>query len=263
MINNQSRDKESTTPSTVVRTEFSEIPQNDSLHQPESSIKSQLIQGAISSSPMWLGILPFGLAYALGAKTAGLGPLEIQGMSLLVYAGASQLIASGLFASATNGFSIILVTLIVNLRHVLFGTSLLSALGHLKWYQKALMAFGLTDEAYAVSVRKLLNKEAGPAFLVGAMVSLYLCWQVSTFLGIILGGVIPDPSTLGLQLVFPLSFSVMLMPYLKVWPGQAAALAAGVLAIAAKLALGGNWYILIGAVGGTFVGFMVGKKSEI
>lgn len=247
MINNQSEDT---------------LPANPAGEAPLPDLKAQFSQGALASMPLWLGIIPFGLAYSLGAKTAGLNPLEIQGMSLLVYAGASQLIASGLIGSATNGFSIILVTLIVNLRHLLFGTSLLSVLGHLKWYQKACLAFGLTDEAYAVSVRKLLQREAGPAFLVGAMVALYLCWQLSTFLGILLGGVIPDPTSLGLQLVFPLSFSVMLMPYLKFRPGQAAALAAGVLAIAAKLALGGNWYILIGAVGGTFVGFMVDKRSK-
>ncbi len=116
---------------------------------------------------------------------------------MIVYAGASQIIASGLFASATSGFSIILVTLIVNLRHVLFGTSLLSALQHLKWWQKMLLAFGLTDEAYAVSVRKMLSREAGPPFLVGTMVALYLCWQLSTFAGLLLGGVIPDPTSLG------------------------------------------------------------------
>lgn len=251
MINNQPREN---------------LPSNaafgEELPPAQPATRTQFIQGALASMPLWLGIIPFGLAYSLAAKTAGLNPVEIQGMSLIVYAGASQLIASGLIASLTNGFSIILVTLIVNLRHLLFGTSLLSALGHLKWYQKALMAFGLTDEAYAVSVRKLLQREAGPAFLVGAMVALYLCWQISTFLGILLGGVIPDPTSLGLQLVFPLSFSVMLMPYLKFRPGQVAAFAAGVLAIAAKLALGGNWYILIGAVGGTVVGFMVDKRAK-
>ena len=225
-------------------------------------IKTQFWQGAVASSPLWLGIIPFGLAYSLAAKTAGLNPFEIQGMSLIVYAGASQLIASGLFASATSGFSIILVTLIVNLRHLLFGTSLLSALQHLKWWQKMLLAFGLTDEAYAVSVRKLLNREAGPPFLVGAMVALYLCWQASTFAGLLLGGVIPDPTSLGLQLVFPLSFSVMLMPYLKVRPGQVAALVSGILAILAKLALGGNWYILVGAVAGTLAGFVVARRQS-
>jgi 4-azaleucine resistance transporter AzlC len=226
------------------------------------SPKTQFIQGVISSLPFWLGVAPFGVAYALAAKTAGLHPFEIQGMSLLVFAGASQLIASGLIAAGANAFSIILVTLIVNLRHLLFGTSLLSVLQPLKWYQKMLLAFGLTDEAYAVSVRKLLQKETGPLYLVGAMVSVYVCWQVSTLAGILLGGVIPDPTALGLQLVFPLSFSVMLMPYLKLRPGQAAALAAGVLAVGAKLLLGGNWYILIGAVGGTLMGFLAEKKSK-
>jgi 4-azaleucine resistance transporter AzlC len=231
-------------------------------HSAWVSPKNQFIQGVISSLPFWLGISPFGVAYALAAKTAGLNPFEIQGMSLLVFAGASQLIASGLIAAGASAFSIILVTFIVNLRHILFGTSLLSVLQPLKWYQKMLLAFGLTDEAYAVSVRKLLQKEVGPPFLIGAMLSIYLCWQASTLLGILLGGVIPDPTALGLQLVFPLSFSVMLMPYLKLRPGQAAALAAGILAIGAKLLLGGNWYILIGAVGGTLTGFIVEKKSK-
>ncbi len=220
------------------------------------------MQGAASTLPLWLGIIPFGLAYSLAAKTAGLQPLEIQAMSLLVNAGAAQLIATGLFASAASGFSIVLVTLIVNLRLLLFGTSLLPTIGHLRWYHKALLPINLSDEAYVVSIRKLNDREVGPSFLAGAVVSLYLCWQISTFLGLLLGGFIPDPTALGLQLVFPLSYAVMLMPYVKLRPGQAAALAAGILAITTKLLLGGNWYFLIGAIGGSLAGFWVEKESK-
>ncbi len=230
-------------------------------HGQDFKLKNQFVKGFLAGLPLWLGVFPFGLAYALAAKTAGLSPLETQGMSLLVFAGAAQLIATGLMAGSASGFTIILVTLIVNLRFILYGTSLLTSIGHLKWYQKIMMAYIMTDEAYAVSIRKLLTREAGPPFLVGAMVSIYACWQSSTIAGLLLGGVIPDPTTLGLQLVFPLSFSVMLMPYLKFRPDQLAALTATVLAVATKLLLGGTWYILIGAVGGSIIGFLFEKKS--
>ncbi len=218
-------------------------------------------RGFIDTLPLWLGVAPFSVAYALAARTAGLDAAQTMAMSLLVFAGASQFTAAGLFASGANPFSIVLATLIVNLRQLLLTASLAPGLRHLNAWQRAGLAFQVTDETYAVTVRRISERLSGAGLLLGSNISLYFIWQLSTIAGLLLGGVIPNPASLGLNLVFPLSFSVLLMPYLRSRPQVAAALVSGVLALAAHLLLSGSWYILIGAVGGSLVGALLeGRK---
>lgn len=221
---------------------------------------NDLRRGFVATLPLWLGIAPFGVAYALAARTAGLSAAQTLAMSLLVFAGASQFTAAGLFAAGAGGPSIVLTTLIVNLRHLLLSASLAPRLRRLALWQRAGLAFGLTDESYAVSVQRVLDGQAGASLLLGANASIYVCWQISTLLGLSLGGLLPDPAALGLHLVFPLSFLVLLLPYLRTRVGRTAALVAGVVALLGRLMLPGSWYILIAALAGCLIGALLEER---
>ncbi len=225
------------------------------------TVRAEFWRGFIDTIPLWLGVAPFGIAYALAAQAARLDAAQTMGMSLLVFAGASQLTAAGLFASGANGLSIILATLIINLRGLLLTASLAPGLRHLPTLQRAGLAFQVTDETYAVTVGRVSKRLSGPALLLGSNISLYFIWQVSTIAGLLLGGVIPDPTSLGLELVFPLSFSVLLMPYLRTRPQYIAAIVAGTLALVGRLLLPGSWYILIGAIGGSLAGALLEERK--
>ena len=218
-------------------------------------------RGFIDTMPLWLSVSPFGIAYALAAQRGGLDAFQTLAMSLLVFAGASQLTAAGLFANGVDGLSIVLTTLIVNLRHVLFTASLAPSLRHLSAWQRAGLAFQVTDESYAISVRRVTAGEAGPMLLLGANFSVYFIWQISTVVGLLLGGIIPASLAQGLELVFPLSFTVLMLPYLRTRPLWAAALTAGVLALAVKLLLPGTWYIMVGAIAGIIVGAALEERK--
>ncbi|GIV98250.1 MAG: branched-chain amino acid permease [Herpetosiphonaceae bacterium] len=226
----------------------------------ERQARGELWRGFVDTMPLWIGVVPFGIAYTLAAQTAGLTPLQTLAMSLLVFAGASQFTAAGLFAGGAAGLSIILTTLVINLRHLLLSASLAPFLRHLSLWKRAGLAFGITDESYAVAVRRIMERQAGPALLLGANISLYVSWQLSTLAGLLLGGIISDPTALGLGLVFPLSFTVLLMPYLRSRPAWAAALVAGGLALAGRMLLPGSWYLLFAALGGSLAGALVEKK---
>ena len=223
-------------------------------------LRADLRRGFVDTLPLWLGAAPFGIAYALAARTAGLDAAQTLAMSLLVFAGASQFTAAGLFASGAGALSIVATTLIINLRHLLLTASLAPALRGVSALRRAGLAFGVTDESYAITVRHLLAGEAGPALLAGSNLSLYICWQLSTIAGLLVGGVIPDPASLGLSLVFPLSFTVLLLPYLTSRPAWIAALVAGVVGLGARLLLPGGWYILIAALVGSLAGALVEER---
>ena len=76
-------------------------------------------QGFRAAAPLWLGIVPFGLVYAVVARDAGLSLIETQALSVLVFAGSAQFSAAGLFGSGAAALEIVSTTFLLNVRHVL------------------------------------------------------------------------------------------------------------------------------------------------
>ena len=158
--------------------------------------------------PLWLGVVPFALAYAVTARGAGLSLVETQALSALVFAGSAQFTAVGLFAAGSAGASIVLTTLLLNIRHLLYGVSV-GRQFDLSRRQRPVAAFFLTDEAFGVASGT--GERAFP-FLLGVELSLFVTWNLATFGGFLLGSAIPDPTELGVDLIFPLAFLALLVP---------------------------------------------------
>lgn len=168
-------------------------------------------RGFLAILPLWLGVAPFAVAYAVTARAGGLSVPDTQLMSLLVFAGSAQFSAAGLFAAGASAAGIWLTTLLLNARHLLYGLSLGRAVP-MTPFQRIVAAQFLTDEAYGVSVAAGTGSFA---FVLGAELSLFLVWNAFTLLGALLGGVLPDPARLGVDFVFPLAFLGLLIPLLR------------------------------------------------
>lgn len=200
--------------------------------------------------PIWLGVAPFAVAYAVTARASGLSLLETQWMSLTVFAGASQFAAAGLFEQHVAPLSIIATTAVLNVRHVLYGLSLAQKLP-LRPAQRLLAAQFLTDEAYGVSINAPgLNL----AYLLGTELSLYVTWNTFTLLGSLLGAVLPDPEQLGVGIVFPLAFLGLLIPQLNGRIPLVVALFSGALAWLLSRLVPGGLVVLLTGVLGAFAG---------
>ncbi len=215
---------------------------------------ADLRDGFIALIPLWLAAMPFAAIYAIQASLAGLSLAETQAMSLFVFAGASQFTAVTLLLAGASPLSIVLATLIVNLRHTLLAASIAPYLQGVGALGRAALAFQLTDESYALSIRRFREGSGSPAYLLGTNVSMYVCWQTGTLGGYLLGAAVPDPTRYGLDLLFPLTFLGLLVPMLSGRPAWAAALSAAALALAARAWIPGHWYLLFAGVGGSFVG---------
>jgi 4-azaleucine resistance transporter AzlC len=209
-------------------------------------------------APLWLGVVPFGLAYAVLARSAGLSLVETQALSLLVFAGSAQVSAVGLFARSAGGVGIVFTTFLLNVRHVLYGLSLGRDVP-LTRRERLAAAFFLTDEAYGVSVAR--GARTFP-FVLGAELSLYLTWNLATLAGALLGGVIPDPEKLGVDFVFPLAFLALLVPLLQRRLDVLVAVVAGGLAWLLSRSLPGGLPILIAGVAGSLLGAVLTRHEE-
>jgi len=219
--------------------------------------------GVREEVPLLVGVFPFGMIYGALALNAGLSLAASQMMSSIVFAGSSQFIAAQLVHDAAPGLVIVLTIAVVNLRHMLYSASLAPYLEKLPIRWKVLLAYLLTDEAYAPTALKFEREGTTPLghwFLFGAGLALWFAWQVSTGLGIFLGAAIPQNWPLDFAL--PLTFIALVMPALKNRPAIAAALSAGLVALLA-VSLPYKLGLILAALTGIFVGTMLeGRKSS-
>jgi predicted branched-subunit amino acid permease len=168
-----------------------------------------------------------------------------------------------LIHDAAPGFVIVLTIAVVNLRHMLYSASLAPYLEKLSVRWKVLLAYLLTDEAYAPTALKFEREGTSPLghwFLLGAGLALWSTWQVSTGLGIFLGAVIP--STWPLDFALPLTFIALVMPALRSRPAVAASFSAGLVALI-TYSLPYKLGLILAALTGIYVGTTLeGRKSS-
>jgi 4-azaleucine resistance transporter AzlC len=214
--------------------------------------------GIRAEFPLLIGVFPFGLIYGTLALKSGISLIAAQMMSSIVFAGSSQFITAQLIHDATPGIVIVLTIAIVNLRHMLYSASVAPYLKDLSPRWKGLLAYLLTDEAYAATVIHF-EREGLTAtshwFFFGAGFSLWLTWQISSAIGILLGKALPDAWPLDFAL--PLTFIAMVIPVLIDWPVIAAALSAGLVALLVY-----NIPFKLGLILAALVGISVGAYLE-
>jgi 4-azaleucine resistance transporter AzlC len=203
--------------------------------------------------------LGFGFVYGLSAREAGFSPIEALAMSLIVFGGAAQFAAVGYVTSGLAWPGIVLLTGLLNARHLLYSAALAPWLTNVPFARRAVMAHLLTDEAFALSIGhfRRLGRTDEWGYWIGAIVSTLIPWTLATLAGVLLGGQIPDPSRFGIDIIFP---SAMIGLAVGLLTGRrelvAAAVGAGVGVVVALLsspAVG----IIVGGLVGPAAGLLV------
>ena len=126
-------------------------------------------------------------------------------MSTLVFGGAAQFAAVGYVASGLAWPGVILLTGLLNARHLLYSAALAPWLRGVPLGRRAVMAHVLTDEAFALAIGhfRRLGHADERGYWLGAIASTFIPWNLATFAGVMLGGQIPDPARFGLDIIFP------------------------------------------------------------
>ena len=240
----------------------------------DPSPRAEFAAGAKAEVPVLFGVLPFGLIYGALALQAGIPPGAALAMSSIVLAGSAQFVGTQLFAAGAPGALIILTTFIVNLRHMLYSASVAPYLSRLGLRWKLLLAYLLTDEAYAMAITHYQGqgtREPGNQgtrddrqdqrhwFFLGAGATLWTTWQVSTAIGLYVGARIP--ASWNLEFALPLTFVALVVPAVTDRATAAAAVAAGIVAVLAHglaLRLG----LILAAVTGIAVGILTEWRTR-
>jgi 4-azaleucine resistance transporter AzlC len=232
-----------------------------------SSGQPAWLRGVTRGLPIVMGYIPIGFAYGVLAAQAGLAALHTLLMSIMVYAGSSQLIAVSLFAAGTPALSIILTTFVVNLRHLLFSAALSP---HLRGWRKselAAFAYQLTDESFAVHSARFARFAPTPppkAEMFAVNVTAQLSWVLGSGLGVIAGQRIPAVEPWALDYTLPAMFIALLVMQIRDRAHVAVALLAGTLAVALTLAGLDQWSVILATVLAATAGVALeGQRGQV
>ena len=112
----------------------------------------EFLAGCLDEAPLQLGVIPFGMLYGIGALAVGMPVWLAQLTSMLVFAGAAQLVIVQMLGAAAGALPMGLTAVLLNLRHMLYSASVAEHVRHLPRRWRVLLAYLLTDEAYAVAI---------------------------------------------------------------------------------------------------------------
>jgi 4-azaleucine resistance transporter AzlC len=219
-------------------------------------------RGVRDVSPLLLGVAPFGIVAGIAAVEAGLTLPQALGMSVIVFAGASQLAAIELIGQGTPLSIIVLTAVVINLRMLMYSASIAPYLTSLPTRVRSGLAYLLTDQAYALSISRYRDGDSTDrvAYYLGVAVTLWVVWQSTTVAGALVQAGIP--SSLGLDFAVPLVFLALLVPAMEDGPTIVAGLVGGTVAtVGAGLPL--NLGLLVGATVGIGAGLLAERRMEV
>jgi 4-azaleucine resistance transporter AzlC len=199
--------------------------------------RSEFINGIRDTFPMELGGIPFAIIFGALAIDAGLSAGGAMGLSLFVFAGSAQFIGVGLVEQGAALGVIVLTTFVVNLRHVLYSASLAPYMKYLPQRWLLPLAFWLTDETYAVVIRRYQHDDASPYkhwYHLGSSVFMYINWNFWTVVGIITGQQLQGLEGLRLDFAMVVTFIGIVVPLLVTRPMLLCAAVAGITAVLAN-----------------------------
>ncbi len=166
----------------------------------------EFAQGARDVVSVALGIAAWGLMTGVAMMKSGLSVMECVSMTILVFAGSSQLASMPLIIAGAPVWVVLATGFCVNLRFVVFSIHLRQYVMHQPLWRRLVSGYFTTDLSYVMFVQRyqqpadatnLVAVRAQEAYLAGMCAVSWFAWVVPSLLGIALANVIPQHWGLG------------------------------------------------------------------
>jgi 4-azaleucine resistance transporter AzlC len=218
---------------------------------------------AVEALAIGSSAVAFGFVYGLAAREAGFSVIEASAMSVFAFAGAAQFAAVGYVAGGLAWPGIILLTALLNARHLLYSAALAPWLRATPRPRRALMAHLLTDESFALTIAHFerLGRSDERGYWIAAIASTFIPWNLATIAGVTVGAQIPDPARFGLDVVFPAAMAGLAVGLVTGRRELVAALSGAILGVAAGLLAGPGVGVIVGGLGGPLLGMAVPRSD--
>ena len=180
------------------------------------SKKQLFVKGIFDVAPHMLSVVPFGIICGAIGVELGFNPYLVYAMSIIIFGGASQIVFLQLLSGGASSLVAVTSVGVINSRHLLYGAVLSEYLEKLSFIKKLLISYFVVDQGFAESnkfFKKNKTEEHLHYHLIGTGGTLWICWQIATLAGIILGSFVPE--ALGLKFAIPLTFIAIVVQDLK------------------------------------------------
>lgn len=212
-------------------------------------------EGLVLSIAVGIVAMTFGVL----ADAAGLSLPQIIVMSAFVFTGASQFAAVSVIDGGGSNYAAVGSALLLAARNALYGP-VVGRLFEGSPLRRGLSAHFVIDETTAMASVQDDDETATDAFWWTAL-WLWSLWNIGSIAGSLLGSLIGEPQTWGLDAAFPAAFVALLVPHVRERPGRVAALVGGALAVAAVPISPAGVPLLVAAFG-VIPGWLVGRRRE-
>ena len=212
-----------------------------------------------------VGAVGFGFVFGLTARTQGhFSVLEAMAMSLIAFGGAAQFAVVGYLVAGVSWPVIAFLTFLLTARHFLYSAALAPWFRGRSFFERAVAAHLLTDEAFALSVAhfRRLGRFDAVGYWYPAIVTTLIPWNVATFAGATLGAAIVDPRALGIDVIFPAAMGGLAVGLITGRREAAAATSGAVIAVVASLAVSATVGVIAGGILGPLIGLAVPEPSD-
>ena len=218
-------------------------------------------RGLCDALPVMLAVIFFGALFGATGVSNGLTFWQTVGSSASAFAGASQFVFLDLYNQQVPVWSVLLAVFAVNFRHVLYSASVTRHIKPFSKFQKITGFFFLTDASFAATEVRITGQQLTPSYYFGYALPFYPIWLISTSVGAYLGDFISDPKPLGMDLLLPIYFLVLLMGFKNRPNWLATVLASGIASVLIYKTIGAPWHITGGAAVGILLAAIIGKSS--
>ena len=208
------------------------------------------LNGALAVMPLTIAVIPWGILAGSFALEVGLTAVESQAMSAIIFAGSAQLVALGMIKAGIGIGSILITTLLITSRHLLYAMAMRNQISPLPLKWRLGLGFLLTDELFAIanqahssqthstqanntqaknaqanstqthstqthSAQALAQHKFDRWYALGGGLTFYIGWNIATLLGIIAGQSIDNLDKLGLDFAIAATFIAIVVPTVK------------------------------------------------
>lgn len=197
--------------------------------------------------PIMAGYLFLGASFGILAISQGISPLITALMSLLIFAGSMQFAAVNVLQASFNPIGALMLTLMVNARHIFYGITMLKPYSCMDW-KKYYAIFGLTDETFSLTVSLDVPKSIDRNWVYFFVTSLnQFYWVLGTLIGILLSHLISF-NTEGIEFVLTALFVTIFAEQWFSTDDHTSALTGLIAAILSLLLFGPNNFLILAMI---------------
>ena len=216
--------------------------------------------GCKSAIPIAFGYIPMGIGYAALALKAGFNPFQTVSFSVLVYAGAGEIIAATMLANGATALAIILTNFVVNLRYMVMNSAVYNKMSENSLLTNILTAHLVTDETFAIFS---FENESSVWFYTGLSMTSWLSWILGAAIGVFVLDFLPVIVTNSFNISLYALFIAILVPAVK--NNKRLGLLVVITAILNVILqfVVGNWSLIISTLLGALIGMYIVDDEDM